>query len=129
MMPPMVPSDSGASVWRRGGRLTATMTAAAAARAAAEWSQCFTEPVRSARLKKGSRCLPGTARRAGAQPPPPLRPGASVVVRPASEPGGRAQRRRLVGALPGELRLGPPEVAERRRLRVDRPPQVQLLEI
>src|SRR5258706_15820445 len=35
--------------------------------------------------------------------------------------------RGLVGALPGELGLGPAEVSEGRRLLVDGPPQVELL--
>src|SRR5207248_11603228 len=42
------------------------------------------------------------------------------------EPGGLPKRLGAVSALPGELRLGPPEVPVRRRLLVDGPQQVQL---
>src|SRR5918996_1274727 len=42
------------------------------------------------------------------------------------EPGGRAERLRPVGALPGEVVLGPAEVAVRGRPREDRAPQVEV---
>src|SRR5256885_14955141 len=42
------------------------------------------------------------------------------------EPGGLLQGRRFVRLLPRELRLGAAEVAERRRLRVDRAAQGEL---
>src|ERR1700750_522354 len=47
---------------------------------------------------------------------------------PKLEPGRLLQRRRLVGPLPGEVGLAPAEVAECRRLRVDRTAQVQFVD-
>src|SRR5213075_530120 len=46
----------------------------------------------------------------------------------ALEAGVRLERRRFVGPLPRELRLGAAEVAERGGLLVDRPAQVQLFD-
>src|SRR5262245_7322001 len=45
----------------------------------------------------------------------------------ASDSRGGLERCRLVGAFPGELRLAAAEVAERRRLLVDRLAEVELL--
>src|SRR5262252_5081117 len=45
----------------------------------------------------------------------------------ALQPGALLQRGRFVGPLPRELGLRAAEVAERRRLRVDRLPEIQLL--
>src|SRR6266850_515023 len=42
--------------------------------------------------------------------------------------GVRLERRRFVGPLPRELRLGAAEMAERGRLLVDRPAQIQLVD-
>src|SRR4051794_39823042 len=47
--------------------------------------------------------------------------------RSRSDAGCGFERRRFVGPLPGELRLGTAEMAERRGLAVDRPAQIELL--
>src|SRR5581483_5796190 len=61
----------------------------------------------------------------------PMKP-APPVMRTVSDscgfrqPGGRAQRVRLVGALPREVAIVAPEVPVGRRLRVDRAPQIEI---
>src|SRR5438045_1735295 len=97
----MVPSVGAASAIGRGGAVKATKTATAAARAAAAMNSFFTRTERG-----GRRLLTGGRRLQG---------------------GPCLQRGRLVGALPGELRLGAAEVAERGGLLVDRPAQIELL--
>src|SRR5579864_839776 len=63
----------------------------------------------------------------------PMKP-APPVMRTSSdsgrlrEPGSRAQRLGLVGALPREVAVLAPEVPVRRGLRIDRPPQVEIAE-
>ena len=93
-----------AAARRRGGSVTPTKTATAATRAAVARRSFFTD--------SDVRVSAFSDRHGPAKP----------ACRTVPDCG-----RGLVGALPGELRLGAAEVAERRGLLVDRPAQVELL--
>src|SRR5438270_13742146 len=103
-MPAIVRSPMADSCWRRGGIVAATKTATAATRTAAA------RRIRMARDRSADR---------------PVADGRSKLPPPHS--GGGSQRCGLVRPFPRELGLGASEVAERRGLLVDRPPQVELL--
>src|SRR5579862_2003459 len=122
----------------REARWTTESTLSSARRTAAA---SRTSPTTSGSTAAPSSCTCGTrlsstrtrypCRRSSSARCEPMKP-APPVMRVVSDscgfrqPGGRAQRVRLVGALPREVAILAPEVAVRRRLRVDRPPQVEI---
>src|SRR5579863_1210263 len=76
---------------------------------------------------RSPRASSSSARCEPMKPAPPVMRTCSDSCR-HGEPGGRAQRVGLVGALPGEVPVLAPEVPVRRGVRVDRSPQVEVAE-